>query len=150
MAAKPTAFLAVAGVVLGPYFFFRGFRLLQLKRRVMNVPTSSIRAAALGPVEVSGKAIGPYTLVVPLSQSDCRYYRLVVESNPRGDPGKRVNEMCAPLFLDDGTGIVMVYPKGSELRFETFLPAGRVRQAGDGTDEQVSIRNAGVLSGVQH
>ena len=84
----------------------------------MNVPTSSIRAAALGPVEVSGKAIGPYTLVVPLSQSDCRYYRLVVESNPRGDLGKRVNEMCAPLFLDDGTGIVMVYPKGSELRLK--------------------------------
>jgi hypothetical protein len=109
---------AIAGVIFGPYFFFRGFRLLQLKRRVMNVPTSSIRSAALGPVEVSGKAIGPYTLVAPLSQSDCLYYRLVVESNPRSDLARRVNEMCAPLFLDDGTGIVMVYPKGSELRLK--------------------------------
>src|SRR5438309_5967005 len=109
-------FWALVGVSLGPYLFYRGFRLLQLKRRIMNVPRSSVRSAAIGPVEVSGTALGPYTLVAPLSQSDCLYYRLVVESNPRGDLGSKIHEVCAPLFLDDGTGTLMIYPQGSELR----------------------------------
>lgn len=107
---------ALAGVAGGPYLFFRGFRVLQLKRRIMNTPRSSIRSAALGPVEVSGTAVGPYTLIAPMSRADCLYYRLVVESNPRGDLGRKVHEMCAPLFLDDGTGTLMIYPHGAELR----------------------------------
>lgn len=111
-------FWAILGVVFGPYLFYRGFRVLQLKRVIMNVPRSTIRGAALGPVEISGKAVGPYTLVAPLSQGDCLYYRLMVESNPRGDLRSKIHEMCAPLFLDDGTGTVMIYPPGSELRLK--------------------------------
>jgi len=105
------------GVTLGPYFFWRGFRLLQRKRLILDVPRSTVRAAALGCVEVTGTASGPYTLVAPLSHSDCIYYRLVVESNPQGDLRNSIQEMCAPFFLDDGTGTVMVYPKGAELMF---------------------------------
>jgi hypothetical protein len=107
---------AVAGVICGPYFFFRGFGLLQRKRLIMDTPRSTIRAAALGPVEVSGKAVGPYTLVAPLSQCDCLYYRMVVESNPHGDLQEKMRELCAPFFLDDGTGRLMIYPEGCELQ----------------------------------
>jgi len=82
----------------------------------MDTPRSMIRAAALGPVEVSGKAVGPYTLVAPLSQCDCLYYRMVVESNPRGDLQEKMRELCAPFFLDDGTGRLMIYPAGCELQ----------------------------------
>jgi hypothetical protein len=74
-----------------------------------------VRAAALGCVEVSGKAVGPYTLVAPLSGTDCFYYRLAIESNPQGDLRNRIQEMCAPLFLDDGTGTLMIFPHGAEL-----------------------------------
>ncbi len=101
--------------MFGPYFFWRGFRLLQRKRLIMDVPVSAIRSAALGHVQVSGKAVGPYTLVAPLSHSDCLYYRLSIESNPDGDLRNRMQEMCAPLFIDDGTGTLMIYPHGSEL-----------------------------------
>lgn len=111
------AFWALVGVCLGPYLFFRGFRLLQLKRRIMNVPRSSIRSAAIGPVEISGTAVGPYTLLAPLSQRECLYYRMAIESNPRGDLQRQIRELCAPLFIDDGTGLVMVYPPGAELKF---------------------------------
>ena len=109
-------FWAIIGVTVGPYLFYRGFIELQLKRRIMNTPRSSVRSAAMGQVEICGKALGPFTLIAPLSQSECFYYRLMVESNPRGDLGKRVHEMCAPLFVDDGTGVLMVYPCGSDLR----------------------------------
>jgi hypothetical protein len=53
-----------------------------------------------------------------MSQTDCLYYRLNIESNPRGDLKNKIKEMCAPLYLDDGTGIVMVYPEGAELRLD--------------------------------
>jgi hypothetical protein len=111
-------FWAVLGIVFGPYLFYRGFRVLQLKRTIMNVPRSTVRAAAMGPVEISGKALGPYTLVAPMSHDDCLYYRLHVESNPSGDLKSAIHELCAPLFLDDGTGVVMVYPQGAELRMK--------------------------------
>ena len=106
---------AALGVASGPYFFWRGFRLLQRKRVILDTPRSTIRAAALGSVEITGKAVGPYTLVAPLSHTDCFYYRLVIESNPQGDLRKNIQEMCAPIFLDDGTGTLMIYPQGSEL-----------------------------------
>jgi hypothetical protein len=106
---------AALGVTFGPYFFWRGFRLLQRKRLILDTPRSTIRAAALGCVEVTGKVVGPYTLVAPLSHTDCFYYRLVIESNPQGDLRKSIKEMCAPIFLDDGTGTLMIYPQGAEL-----------------------------------
>lgn len=110
-------FWALMGIGLGPYVFFRGFRLLQLKRRIMGVPRSTIRAAAIGPVEVSGTAVGPYTLIAPLSQHDCLYYRLKIQSNPQHDLANKIHEMCAPLFVDDGTGLLMIYPAEAELKF---------------------------------
>ena len=106
---------AVAGIILGPYFFFSGFRWLQRQRLIADTPRCSIRSAALGMVELSGKAVGPYTLVAPLSQIDCLYYRVVIESNPRGDLHSKIRELSAPFFLDDGTGKVLVYPQGAEL-----------------------------------
>ena len=112
------------GVTFGPYFFWRGFRLLQRKRLIMDTPRSTVRAAALGCVEVSGKAVGPYTLVAPLSVVDCLYYRLAIESNPQGDLRNKCQEMCAPLFLDDGTGTVMIFPCGAEL----LLPSSATDQ----------------------
>ena len=53
------------GVTLGPYFFWRGFLLLRRKRLIMDTPRSNIRSAALGRVEITGKAVGPYTHVAP-------------------------------------------------------------------------------------
>jgi hypothetical protein len=107
-------FWAVISLVFGPYFFWRGFRLLQRKRLIMDIPRFTVRAAALGRVEVSGRSVGPYTLVAPLSHADCLYYRLAIESNPQGDLRKRIQELCAPLFLDGGTGTLMICPQGSE------------------------------------
>jgi hypothetical protein len=110
-------FWAALGVVLGPLLFVRGFRLLQRKRLIEDTPRSTVRGAALGPVELSGKAMGPYTLVAPLSQEDCLYYRVAVESNSKRDlKTNKMRELAAPLFLDDGTGVVMIYPLKCELQ----------------------------------
>lgn len=108
-------FWAALGVVIGPYMFYRGFRLLQLKRLILDIPRSTIRAAAIGAVEVSGKAVGPYTLVSPLTARDCLYYRVVIRVLKRTTP--IIDEVCAPLFINDGTGDLMIYPESAELQW---------------------------------
>ncbi len=105
------------GAVLGIYLFFRGFSLLKRKRLVLNTPRSTVRAAALGPVELSGQANGPYTLISPVSKSDCYYYRLVITHVKGNRRHTRSLEECAPLFLNDGTGDVLVAPQGAEIQF---------------------------------
>lgn len=105
------------GAVLGIYLFFRGFGMLKRKRLLQNTPRSTVRAAALGPVEISGQATGPYTLVAPVSKGDCYYYRLVT-THVRGNERKTHSfEECAPLFLNDGTGEVLVDPHGADIQF---------------------------------
>jgi hypothetical protein len=107
---------AALGAILGPYLFFHGFRALQMKRHIMNVPRCTIRAAALGPIEVSGKAVGPYTLVAPFSKTECLFYCVVRESDSLGPFSSTAQKICAPLYLDDGTGTLMVSPHALGMR----------------------------------
>lgn len=104
------------GALLGVYLFIRGFSLLQRKRLVMNTPRSTVRAAALGPVEVSGQATGPYTLIAPLSETECYYYRLVT-THVKDRNKNQSFEQCAPFFLTDGTGQLMIDPADAEIQF---------------------------------
>ena len=110
-------FWAALGVVVGPYLFYRGFRLFQRKRLILDIPRSSVRAAAIGAVEVSGKAVGPYTLVSPLSSRDCLYYRVVIRVFRERNRRMIIDEVCAPLFVDDGTVELMIYPAGAEMQW---------------------------------
>src|SRR5258708_39852747 len=120
-------FWAALGIVIGPYLFYRGFRLLQRKRFILDIPRCTARAAAVGALEVSGKAVGPYTLVSPLSQRGCLYYRVVIRVL-RKSAGQIVDEVCAPLFVDDGTGELMIYPEAAELQLAGFEGHGRDKQ----------------------
>jgi hypothetical protein len=146
-------FWAILGVVIGPFLFYRGFRLLQRKRLILDIRRSTIRAAAIGPVEVSGKAVGPYTLISPLSKRECLYYRVVVRAQRQAasaystyswdrdlalfafcfgflrqtfkkNSGQLIDELCAPLFLDDGTGELMVYPKSADMQLTRHEGSG--------------------------
>jgi E3 Ubiquitin ligase len=103
----------VLGAGLGIYLFARGFGLLRQKRLILNIPRSTIRGAAVGLIEVSGKVVGPYTLIAPLSEEECFYYRSVARlsgNSPGGSGGKSLAEetLCAPFFLDDGTGRLLI------------------------------------------
>ena len=109
-------FWAVLGILVGPYLFYRGFALYRRKRFIADIPRCSIRSAAIGAVEVSGKAVGPYTLVAPLTQRDCLYYRVVIRVL-RNKNRPIIDEVCAPLFIDDGTGELMIFPQGAEMQW---------------------------------
>jgi hypothetical protein len=108
------------GVAGGMYLFFRGFILLQQRHLILDTPFSKIRSAAMGMVEVSGLAVGPYTMIAPVTGRPCYYYRTVAwEWKREGKNNKWVKVagecMHVPFFLDDNTGRVLVDPRGAEL-----------------------------------
>jgi hypothetical protein len=104
----------VAGIGIGVRLFFRGFSFLKGKHLIEDTPTSTVRGVALGAVEVSGTVVGPYTLIAPLSQADCFYYHAVARGNSGEEKKTSAEVLYVPFFLDDGTGRVMVDPRGAE------------------------------------
>jgi len=108
------------GFLAGLYIFFQGFRLLQRRHLILNTPVSKIRSASLGMVELSGLAVGPYTMVAPITERPCYYYRSVAwewKRQGRSSQWVKVAAECmhVPFFLDDNTGKVMVDPRGADL-----------------------------------
>lgn len=112
--------MAFAGAVGGVFVFLSGFQALQRRRLILNTPTSKVRSAAMGLVEINGLACGPYTLTAPITGVPCHYYRTAVwEWRERDkDSGWKLaaeESLHVPFFLDDNTGRVLVNPQGAEM-----------------------------------
>jgi hypothetical protein len=108
------------GVAAGIYLFFRGFVLLQRRHLILDTPFSKIRSASMGMVELSGLAVGPYTMVSPITARPCYYYRTQAwewKREGKSDHWVKAAGECmyVPFFLDDNTGRVLVDPRGADL-----------------------------------
>ena len=121
-ASDPIGLLVWCGIgfCAGIGLFFYGFQLLQRRRLILDTPFSKIRSASMGMVEVSGLAVGPYTMIAPITARPCYYYRtLVWEYKQRGKNKEwvRVAGECLhlPFFVDDNTGRLLVDPRGADL-----------------------------------
>lgn len=117
--SRPIAW-CVIGIGFGIYLFYRGFRLVQRRQLILNTPISKIRSASMGMVELSGLAVGPYTIVAPVTARACYYYRTLVWEWKQSGKNKQWVKVAAecmhlPFFLDDNTGKVMVDPRGADL-----------------------------------
>ena len=108
--------VAIAG---GLYFFFVGFHLLARKRLLLTTPTSKIRSAALGLVEVNGMAAGPYTMPAPITGKPCFLYHTTAWQRRVGkekDWEKVADEtLHLPFFINDSTGQLLIEPLGADL-----------------------------------
>jgi hypothetical protein len=110
----------VLGICAGIYLFFQGFRLLQRRHLILDTPVSKIRSASMGMVELSGLAVGPFTMLAPITTRPCYYYRTLVwewKRQGRSSQWVKVAAECmhVPFFLDDNTGLMMVDPRGADL-----------------------------------
>jgi hypothetical protein len=108
------------GICTGIYLFIQGFRLLQRRQLILNTPASKIRSASMGMVELNGLAVGPYTMVAPVTARACYSYRTFVWEWKQCGKNKRWVKVAAecmhvPFFLDDNTGKVLVDPRGADL-----------------------------------
>jgi hypothetical protein len=110
----------ILGFGAGIALFFYGFRLLQHRRLILDTPFSKIRSASMGMIEVSGQAVGPYTMVAPITGRPCYYYRTLVWEWKQSGKNKtwvKVAGECMylPFFVDDNTGRLLVDPRGADL-----------------------------------
>lgn len=111
---------ASVGGAVGMYLFYRGFRTLQQRRLILDTPSSKIRSASMGLVEVSGLAVGPYTIPAPVTGAPCFFHRTIawqLKQAGKNQEWQKVAEesMHVPFFLDDNTGRVLVDPQGAEM-----------------------------------
>ena len=111
---------AAIGMSAGLYLFYRGFRILQRKRLIQNTPTSKIRSASLGLVEINGLATGPYTIAAPVTGRSCFYYRTLAWELRRSGKSEEWQQVVddsshVPFFVDDNTGVVLVNPQSAEM-----------------------------------
>jgi hypothetical protein len=100
-------------------------RWLKVARALEDTPTSRIRSAAQGYVELSGRcrALGDTHNPAPLSQRPCVWWRYRIQrKSESGAAGKReswttINSGRSelPFLLDDGTGECIVQPAGAEV-----------------------------------
>ena len=110
----------VLGFAAGIALFFYGFRLLQRRRLILDTPFSKIRSASMGMVEVSGLAVGPYTIISPITARPCYYHRTVIwewKQHGKNKAWVKVAGECmhVPFFIDDNTGRMLVDPRGADL-----------------------------------
>jgi hypothetical protein len=112
--------LCVVGFCAGIGLFFYGFRLLQRRRLILDTPFSKIRSASMGMVEVSGLAVGPYTMIAPITARPCYYYRTLIWEWKQSGKNKQWVEVAGecmhlPFFVDDNTGLLLIDPRGADL-----------------------------------
>ncbi|MGI9245338.1 MAG: GIDE domain-containing protein, partial [Steroidobacteraceae bacterium] len=101
-------------------------RSLRFARLIEDMPTSRIRSAAQGYVELEGRALplDGQPVLAPLTQRPCVWWRYRIQKKiERGDRRNRrrswetVNrgQSASPFILDDGTGTCEVQPDGAEI-----------------------------------
>ena len=113
-------FYCVVGICAGVYLFIQGFRLLQRRHLILDTPLSKIRSASMGMVELNGLAVGPNTLLTPITNRPCYYHRTLVWEWKQSGKNKQWVKVAAecmhvPFYLDDNTAKVMIDPHGADL-----------------------------------
>jgi hypothetical protein len=112
--------VAVAG---GAWY---AFRWLHVARMLEDTPTSRVRSAAQGYVELAGRCrpLDGTQNLAPLTQRPCVWWRYRIQQKAETGPsGKRrqswrtINSgrSAVPFVLDDGTGQCIVQPAGAEV-----------------------------------
>jgi hypothetical protein len=131
----------ILGIAIGVRLFFRGFPFLKRKHLIQDIPTSTVRGAALGAVELCGTVVGPYTLISPLSETDCFYYQAVVRGSEGEEKKPQEEVLYVPFFLDDGTGRVMVDPRGAETELQPSVDDEYSPSSGDAFTRRFLVRH---------
>lgn len=112
--------LAVAGG--SAYAFWYAFKVWRENRVVSDTPTSRVRSAAQGYVELTGRGLMPPQIETkgPLTRKPCTWWRYKIEERRAFGRSRSWHSVDSgtcetPFILDDGTGQCMVDPRGAEV-----------------------------------
>ncbi|MBU0532158.1 E3 ubiquitin ligase family protein [Candidatus Micrarchaeota archaeon] len=103
---------AAVGFLAGLAFLYDGLQRYLRVQKINNTPTSKVRSAAIGLVELYGKTKGE--LNSPISKNKCGYWKLVAQWYKSGKHGGWRNfytkSSTEPFYLEDETGKILVDP----------------------------------------
>jgi len=122
---NPAEYWVVLGVLaaVSGWGFLRGFRWWRWARLIEDTPTSRVRSAAQGHVELVGTArmMPGAPVVAPLSKRTCVWWSFTVERRVRDQRGRkswRVTHRGVSdglFYLEDQSGSCVVDPEGAEV-----------------------------------
>jgi len=110
---------AVVGFGAGLFWFIKGFRVFREYRVLADTPEIPIRSVAMGLVEIHGKAKGLQTVLSPVSNTPCFFYKVDIErwvSDKNGGHWSHAATQAegTRFYLEDASGKVLVDAHGAE------------------------------------
>lgn len=115
-------FTVLIFMIIGIVLLVKGFLMHRRKRLIQDLPTSKIRALAMGLVEIKGKATHHKLNLFksPINHKECVYYKFTIEEyKKQGKSSKWVliqkDERREPFQIQDETGSVLVNPQGAAI-----------------------------------
>lgn len=141
--ADPVDFWIVATLLGagGVYGFYKAFLNLLRKRIIQDIPTSRIRSAAQGYVELegTGRLMDGVPILAPLTGRHCTWYRYAIKERRRS--GRNNNWVTVEsgtstglFLLEDDTGECVIDPDGAHVTpTETITWYGSSRDSRPGT-----------------
>ncbi len=144
---------ATAAVGIGTFVFADGFRAMRLQRIIADTPTAKVRSLAMGLVELQGAVAARSRVTAPFTARPCAWWEIEVQTP--SDSGKGLRQWHTvyretsgqPFYLSDGTGEVLVYPQGAEVRAGTPVTEETM---GLGVPEPYASFMAGRQLGMRH
>ena len=137
----------LVGFFGGVVSFFRGFRIYREYLLLQGTSEIPIRSMAMGLVRIHGKAAGDRLLTSPVSHTPCCVYQVHIEK--WRDEDENIHQSaawlhygseaeCAPFYLEDSTGRVLVNPRGAEYDIESTA----IREASSGAPSSAVVNGA--------
>jgi hypothetical protein len=103
--------------VMGPWLFFKGFRVWRTRRLISDTPTARIRSMAMGLVEIKGSVTPRSSAVAPFTGRPCAYWEVDIATQARNSYTIiHRNQSGQPFYVRDESGVALVYPKGAEAK----------------------------------
>jgi hypothetical protein len=104
------------------YSFWYAFKAWAKNRVIEDTPTSRVRSAAQGYVEISGLSVLPPNChnTAPLTRIPCAWWRYKIEERRYAGRSRswctiQGDTSTEPFLLDDGTGQCLIDPRGAEV-----------------------------------
>jgi E3 Ubiquitin ligase len=104
------------------YSFWYAFKAWARNRVIEDTPTSRVRSAAQGYVEISGLSVLPPDChnKAPLTRVPCAWWRYKIEERRYAGRSRswftiQSDTSTEPFLLDDGTGQCLIDPRGAEV-----------------------------------
>ncbi len=126
--------LFIVCILGGLLFILNGVSKYLLIQKINNLPTSKVRSAAIGLIELFGKARCKEELLSPISNKPCVYWNVSASYKDLRDRqiGIFFRDRFREFYLEDNTGKMLVDPKKADLdlpvsnAYAGYLEGGKV------------------------